>query len=306
MTKKIIIFIVSLFAILLMFNYVVMPLYVKHSSLVVVPDVTGKDMNEARKIIEDSGLEVKQGEIRYDASKPIGMVLDQNPPGNETVKKGRRIYLVICGGEQLFEVPKLTGRTIRDAKFSLAQRNLLPGEIVKKFSNQYQEDIVISQVLQPGSKVKKNTKVDLIVSNGPQVGSIIIPDITGKTLEEAKKILAERKLRIGRITYQPSDKTPGTVVDQYPRKDKSAVENTPVDVFVTKKRKEIKDEFLEEVETDKPKDKGQEPKEDSEPKDKNKTEPKEKNKTEPKEKIKTELKEKPSEKPKEKNKENDK
>lgn len=298
MKKKIILFIVSLFAIILLFNYVVMPLYVKHSSLVVVPDVTGKDMNEARKIIEESGLDVKQREIRYDATKPIGIVLDQNPPANETVKKGRRIYIVICGGEQLFEVPKLTGRTIRDAKFSLAQRNLLPGEIVKKFSNQYQEDIVISQVLQPGSKVKKNTKVDLIVSNGPQIGSIIIPDITGKTLEEAKKILAERKLRIGRITYQPSDKTPGTVVDQYPRKDKSAVENTPIDVFVTQKRKEKKEEFLEEVETDKPKEKGQESKED--------TEPKEKNKPEPKEKIKTELKEKPSEKPKDKNKENDK
>ncbi len=301
MKKKIIIFTIALFSMLLMFNYVVMPLYVRHSSLVVVPDVSGKDMNEARKIIEDSGLDVKQGEIRYDASKPIGLVLDQNPPANETVKKGRRIYLVICGGEQLFEVPKLTGRTIRDAKFSLAQRNLLPGEIVKKFSNQYQEDVVISQVIQPGSKVKKSTKVDLIVSNGPQLGSIIIPDITGKTLDEAKKILAERKLRLGRITYQPSSKTPGIIVDQYPRKEKSAVENTPVDIFVTQKRKEVEEDvFEEEVEIDKPKEKGQEPKEDNTPKEKIKQEPKEKIKQEPKEKIKTELKEKSNEKPKEK------
>jgi beta-lactam-binding protein with PASTA domain len=214
-----------------------MPWYVKHAVLVKVPNVVGMKYMDAKKVLEDGGLDVKQGDLKYDESKPIGLVLDQNPPSEQMVKYGRRIYLTICGGEQLVEVPKLVGRTLRDARFSLEQRNLQVGEIVKKFSNEYSEDAVISQILQPGSKVKKSTKVDLIISSGQQLGDIMIPDLTGKKLEEAKKLLDGKKLKVGKITYQASDQTAGLIVDQYPTKDKSAKENTPVDLIVSKKRK---------------------------------------------------------------------
>ena len=190
MVKKIIILAVSLLFLFVLFNYFLMPWYVKHTSLVKVPNVVGLQFNEAKKVLEKSGLDVKQGDVRYDESKPIGLVMDQNPMVDQTVKNGRRIYLTVCGGEQLVEVPKLVGRTLRDAKFTLEQRNLQVGEIMKKFTNEYAEDVVVSQVVQPGSKIKKLSKVDLIISNGQQVGDIMIPDVIGKKLEEAKKILS--------------------------------------------------------------------------------------------------------------------
>ena len=236
MVKNILIFIGILFFVFILFNYVAMPFYVKHSGMVTVPNVSGKSFDEAKKVLENAGLEVKQGEIRYDENKAIGLVLDQNPPADQVVKSNRRIYLTVNGGEQLVEVPRLSGRSMRDAKFTLEQRNLQIGEVVKKFSNQYPEDVVISQVTQPGSKVKRASKVDVIISNGPQIGNLMIPDLYGKKLEEVKKILAEKKLKLGKITYQPSDDAPGVIVDQYPKKDKSANEGTEVQIFVTKKR----------------------------------------------------------------------
>jgi serine/threonine-protein kinase len=213
-----------------------MPLYVKHSKLSVVPNVTGMQFNDAKRILEETGLNVKQGDVRYDDSKPIGVILEQNPPADQTVKSGRRVYLVVCGGEQMVEVPKLSGRSMRDAKFTLEQRGLELGEVVKKFSNQFPEEYVINQVIQPRSKVKKSTKIDVIVSNGPQIGNIIIPDLEGKTLDDAKRLILERRLKLGKVTYQPSDLPAGQIVDQYPKKDKSALENTAVDLIVTKKR----------------------------------------------------------------------
>lgn len=237
MLKKILILALILVSLMFLFNYVIMPWYVKHSSLVKVPNVVGLQFTEAKKVLEDSGLDVKQGDVRYDESKPIGLVMDQNPPVDQMVKNGRRIYLTVCGGEQLVEVPKLVGRTLRDAKFTLEQRNLQIGDIVKKFSNEYAEDVVVSQIMQPGSKVKKLSRVDLIVSNGQQVGDIIVPDVVGKKLEEAKKLLEEKKLKVGKITYQASDFPVGQIIDQYPKKDKSATENTQVELFVAKKRK---------------------------------------------------------------------
>ena len=246
MVKKLLILFVIVIAIVFLFNSIIMPWYVKHSDLVKVPGVIGLNYLEAKRIIEDSGLEVKQ-ETRFDESRPIGEIIDQNPPAEQFVKDGRRIYLVVCGGEQLIEIPKLVGRTIRDATFTLEQRNLKVGEVVKKFSNEYNDDVVITQIVQPGSLVKRNTKIDLIVSNGPRLGDIVIPDLIGKNLIEAKKILVDMKLKLGKVTYQSSDQSPGKIVDQYPKKDKSAKDDTEVDVFVSKEK--IEEEFFDEDET---------------------------------------------------------
>lgn len=278
MLKKISVFFVSLIALYILFNNVVMPLYVKHSDTVKVPKVIGMNLIEAKKLIEDSGLELKQGDVKYDENIQIGMIMDQNPPSDETVKYGRRIYVTISGGEQLSEVPNLRGRSLRDAKFSLEQRGLRLGETVRKNTNEFPEDVVISQIIQPGSKVKKNSALDLILSAGPVVGDLKVPGLAGKTLEEAKKIISESKLKLGKITYQTNnDIPPGQIIDQYPKSDKSANENTSVDLFVSRKKVVVKTETEEsDAGTDIEKQKGtdKEPNKSAEtPKDKPKEDP---------------------------------
>jgi eukaryotic-like serine/threonine-protein kinase len=244
MLKKVLIITGIFVVIFFLFNNVLMPWYVKHSDMVEVPKVTGMNFLEAKKILEATGLEVKQGDVRYDESKAIGEILDQNPPGDQFVKKGRRIYLTVCGGEQLIEVPNLIGRTIRDAKFTLEQRGLNLGETVYKNSNEFPEDAVIAQIIQPGSKIKKNSKIELILSSGSFVGDLKVPDLSGKTLEEAKKIIADSKLKLGKITYQTNNEiTAGKIIDQYPKKDRSANENTFVDLFVARKKVVVMPEY---------------------------------------------------------------
>jgi len=247
MLKKLLIFIGVLLALFFLMNNVIMPWYVKHSDTAKVPKITGMNYLEAKKVVDDAGLEIVQGDVRFDDSIPIGQILDQNPPADETVKYGRRIYVTLCGGEQLAEVPNLTGKSLRDAKFTLEQRGLKLGETVSKNSNQYPEDFVLEQIIQPGSKVKRNTSLDLILSAGPIVGDLKVPNVTGKNLEEAKKIISDSKLKLGKITYQTNNELPpGQIIDQYPKVDKSANENTTVDLFVSRKKviapKEIEEE----------------------------------------------------------------
>ncbi|MBS1494440.1 MAG: PASTA domain-containing protein [Bacteroidetes bacterium] len=238
MWKRLLILFVGVIAMVLLFNSVIMPWYVKHTDTAKVPNVVGLNFLEAKKKIEAVGLEVKQGDIRYDENKPIGEIIDQNPPADQIVKYGRRIYLTVCGGEQLVEVPALKGRTLRDAKFTLEQRGLQLGESVRKNSNDVKEDCVISQIIQPGSKVKRSTKIDLIISDGMVKGDLIVPDLIGKKLEDAKKLIADKKLKLGKITYQTNNDIPaGQIVDQYPKKDKTANESTTVDLFVSRKKK---------------------------------------------------------------------
>ena len=138
--KKLLIVFAVFIGVIFLFNNVIMPFYVKQNKLVKVPSVVGLNYNDAKKVLDDGDLEGIQGDIRYDANKPIGTVLDQIPQTEQMVKSGRRIYLVVSGGEQLYDVPNLVGRTERESKFALAQRNLELLELESKQSAQYPTD----------------------------------------------------------------------------------------------------------------------------------------------------------------------
>lgn len=236
--QKLLILFGGFFVVILLMNFIVMPWYVRHDTLVKVPSVTGLSFEEAKQKLDEAGLEGAQGDIRYDPSKPIGTVLDQIPPADQVVKDGRRIYLIISGGEQLYDVPNLIGRSLREAKFMLSQRNLLSQEVEYKPSVQYPAGIILGQLESAGSKVKKGTMIGLIVSTGMESGDIKVPDVTGKNIEEAKKLLIASKLTIGKINYQPTDNLPlNAVIDQYPKANSMAKENQKVDLFVNREYK---------------------------------------------------------------------
>jgi beta-lactam-binding protein with PASTA domain len=236
--QKLLILLGGFFIVLLMMNFIVMPWYVRHDTLVKVPSVTGLTFEEAKQKLDEAGLEGTQGDIRYDPSKPIGTVLDQIPPSDQIVKDGRRIYLIISGGEQLYDVPNLVGRSLREAKFILNQRSLQVQEVEYKASVQYPNGTVLSQLELAGSKVKKGTMIGLIISTGMESGDIKVPDITGKNIEEAKKLLIASKLTIGKINYQPTDNVPlNAVIDQYPKANTMAKENQKIDLFVNREYK---------------------------------------------------------------------
>ncbi len=65
-----------------------------------------------------------------------------------------------------------------------------------------------------GTIVSKDTLITLYVSDGPDVKMVEMPTLVGKTLEQAKQILANYQLNEGNITYQESDKPKGEVLQQ--------------------------------------------------------------------------------------------
>jgi eukaryotic-like serine/threonine-protein kinase len=254
--KKAIVMGVVLIGAILIFNSLVMPWYVRHNTLVKVPSVVGLSYGEAKQVLDDADLEGMQGDIRYNASKPLGTVLDQNPTAEQIVKDGRRIYLVLSGGQQLYDVPNLVGRSVRESKFTLAQRNLELFEVGTKPSAQYPSGIIMAQVETVGAKVKKGTKIGVVVSAGIESGNLKVPDLIGKNVEEAKKLILQNKLAIGKINFQPSTTFAiNAVIEQYPKANSMAQENTRIDLFINKveKKKIESDEemnSMEEVKSD--------------------------------------------------------
>lgn len=222
-----------LVVLLFLFDTFVMPWYVHRGGTMVVPSVIGMKEAEAFQLLQSMNLQPKRGDVRPDNKYPEGYVVMQNPLAEEIVKAERRVYLTISGGEQLVLVPTLRGRTLRDSKFTLDRVGLRQGGIAYQTSTEFPEGTIITQDIPPGSKVKKATYVGITVSAGESVDSIFVPSLIGKTLTEAQKILKDKGLKLGNITYQiNAELLPNTVIDQLPRENEIVTFRKEVDLFI--------------------------------------------------------------------------
>lgn len=225
----------ALIACFLLLNYAVMPWYVYHGGTLTVPDVTGMKFEEASEKLSGIGLVGIEGERILDNTHPAGAVITQNPRANSVVKYGRRIYLTVCGGEVQVSVPSLRGRSLRDARFALERNGLILGEIQYATSDSSPVNTIMTQTVAVTEKVKKGLAVGVTVSTGSLTKTIEVPNLTGKSLTEAERILEYSGLKIGNITYQVNiELLPNTIVDQFPTPGAAVDSGKTIDLFVVK------------------------------------------------------------------------
>jgi len=199
----------------LIMDNIVMPLYVRHGREMELPDVTELPFNEAAEILHSKGFEVIKENEKFDPNHPEGVVLMQIPAPFSTVKKGRRVYLTVSAGERLIVVPNLTQSSEREAVLKIASANLILGEKFYEYSSFYPEGVVFKQSLFSGTKVKRNSVIDITVSLGAEPNEIIVPDVTGAILDRAVETIKKTGLSIGEITYMINNELlPNTVLFQ--------------------------------------------------------------------------------------------
>jgi serine/threonine-protein kinase len=222
-----------LLAFLAVMNYYVLPDYVSVPE-VNVPKIIGLPRTEAISLLKAKKLTpVKQG-IKYDLNVPKDYILFQKPDPNAKVKQGRHVYYWVCGGEPLVQVPKVIGKTIRDAKVTLRRLGFTIGDI-KESRSEFPNNTVISQSIDGDENAPKGAEIDLEVSIGPRRGMVRVPSLIAKTVKEAKRILRRNNLSIGKIIYQRSQNLlPNTVIDQMPSEDALINVGEKVDIVVTK------------------------------------------------------------------------
>jgi beta-lactam-binding protein with PASTA domain len=229
-------FIIGLALFLLLFvvcNDFLLPWYVEHGSTIEVPDLVGRTLEEASSALDSVGLEARKGDVRPDKEHPAGIVIVQNPTAGHAVKKGRRVYLTLSGGEELVVIPSVRGRTLRDATFLLERTGLRIGEITHETSDDYPLNTIVSQGRDPGTEARKGGRIDVTVSLGPQALSVLVPQLIGRPLSEARRALDSAGIPLGNITTIPSsDLLPNTVIEQYPHSGELVGRDQAVDLVV--------------------------------------------------------------------------
>ena len=242
--KRTLIIFAAILVFLLFLDFLLLPWWVSKEETK-VPKVVGMNEQEAVAILEDHDLNPIISDTTFNESFPKGAIALQRPEEGSTVKVGRRVYLFISGGEPTVLVPMLTGKSVRDAKFALERIGLKLGT-VEQVPSSNPKNMIFDQEYVEGTPIKKGQTVGVSLSSGIETGEISVPDLIGKSLMEAGKVLADSSLRIGKLNYQISfSLLPNTIIDQYPSKGNKLNPGDAVDLFVTKSGK---DQIQNEVE----------------------------------------------------------
>lgn len=132
-----------------------------------VPDLTGKTLEEAKRIIEEQGYKIGTIDKKDDPS-PEGTVLEQSPKYGEAAEPGSLINLVVSNGEGKEEITmiNLLGADLSMATDMLKTANLVLNNVDYEYSDSYEEGIVMKQSAAMGEKVMTGTKTNLVVSKG--------------------------------------------------------------------------------------------------------------------------------------------
>lgn len=142
-------------------------------------------------------------------------------------------------------VPDVTGLTYEEAEIRLQDVGLNATKVEIVTDDESEVGIVLKQQKRGGAKVSENTVIELSI--GVLDTTVEVPDVEGKTLEEALELCSENGVTY-QIIYEESDETPNTVLKQSIRKGKK-IENTEVLVLTVSKEKEAVEETEEPTET---------------------------------------------------------
>jgi len=236
--RKLLYFFIGIVVLLIIFDNFFMPWYVS-SPETSVPQAVGMQLSVAVELLEKDGFDVVISDTSYGLQVPVGEIFFQKPDPGAIVKEGRTVYLFVSGGVKTITVPQLKGKSILDAKFALERLGLKLGRVERIPSNQ-PEDMIFDQQYAEGTLLKQGEFVGITISAGRGGGSILVPDLIGKSLTEARKILADSTLTVGKINYQPSATLlPNTILDQYPSGGNLLNPGDVVDLFVTKPSDQI-------------------------------------------------------------------
>lgn len=195
-----------------------------------VPNIIGLSLEEAQTQLGRVGFKGKVGEERFNATTPKGTVLQQTPPAGSVEAEGTVVLMDISRGPRSGDVPSMVGMTRDEARVAIENAGFEVGAISERASEEPRGEVIGTSPA-AGQRLNMPAVIDLIVSAGPS--TLEVPELIGRSLPEARRMLDQVGLRLGRVeTDSMAIDLPGTVTAQEPRAGRTISSNGQVSVTV--------------------------------------------------------------------------
>ncbi|MFZ5639157.1 MAG: Stk1 family PASTA domain-containing Ser/Thr kinase [Bacillota bacterium] len=208
------------------------------NSFLNVPEVTVPDLREATldtaiSTLTGLGLESKI-ERQYHPQAPLDTVISQDPEPNKKVRKGFTVTLTVSKGPKYVTVPDVRKKELSIAEVELGNLGFKV-ETTDVYSDEVAKGSVVEQTPGADSQAVEGSTVTLEVSMGREPKYVAVPDLRGRTLEDARKMLTDLNLRLSEtVNEAPSnDYIPGTIMAQQPSPGDNLQEGEAVQVTLS-------------------------------------------------------------------------
>ena len=190
---------------MLLITFLALRIYTRHGQALSVPDLRGKFESEIMEILLEKELKYEIVDSVYNIAYERGTVVDQNPPPEFQVKKGRTIFLTINAIiPEMTRMPDVVGVSLRQARAIIETAGLKIGRL------SYVPDIAVNNVLQQkykgnvieeGDSIPKGAVINLVLGRGLSDDKTAAPDLIGLHLSTAIDKITVRYLNLGAIIY---------------------------------------------------------------------------------------------------------
>ena len=195
-----------------------------------VPSLRDKTLAEARAEVADEKFTIKVGPPAFHETVEKGRVLEQDPSPLATRREGDAITVVLSNGPEPRGVPDLAATDQATAEQRLREAGFEP-KVVLQADEEQPAGTVLGWSPDTGL-LPKGTEVTVTVSSGPAPREI--PDVAGKSFEEAAADLATAGLKAQANEVFSADVDKGRVVSTKPGAGKAVARDSTVVVNVSK------------------------------------------------------------------------
>lgn len=208
------------------------------AKLVEVPELKGRTLAEAIGLLSEAGITAYKFETVSSAEVKKDEVIDVVPAAGTSISKEDTVVITVSSGERDLSIPDV--RNIeKDSAVSTLQGMKFAVTIQTKFSDDIAEGRVIETLPAGGTPVKEGSTITVVVSSGPEFKKVSVPNVVGKTEEEATKAVTEAKLKASVVYKESEEVEKGLVISQSIAGGTEAEEGTTVALTISQGPKEV-------------------------------------------------------------------
>ncbi len=185
-----------------------------HGREVTMPNLVGKNVSEASKMLVARGLMLRVADRIY-SDQPINVVVRQTPPAGLLMKVSQQAHVVLSLGQRQLQIPLLEGNSLRASRIELLRQGLQVGEVSAVTMPNPPVDTIVIQNPKPGAGAA-TPRVDVLISQGPRETTYVMPHMVGLNEIDAQHRLDVAQVR-RKVNYISAPQWPhGAVIDQSP------------------------------------------------------------------------------------------
>jgi eukaryotic-like serine/threonine-protein kinase len=196
-----------------------------------VPEVVGRNVDEATTALEGEGFEVETAPEESD--QPEGQVLRQDPRGGTEADEGSTVTLTVSAGQETVTVPNVVGMPQEQADSTLSELGFVV--VPEQVENDAPAGQVFEQTPPANSPAPRESSVTIRVSSGP--GTVTVPDVTGRSESDARNALGEFDVQTRQEAS--NDVEAGLVIRTEPGANSQVEPNSTVTLIISSGREQV-------------------------------------------------------------------